>query len=181
MGEDKEVALTLRAMTDGDAETLAAWQTDPAFCANAGWRPSESRQQSVAWWQKQISDPDPQLVRLLALEGCKPVGYVDLHGSARTERELGYVIAPSALWGRGLGTAAARAGLEFGFTVLGLRRVWAEAVEANSASVSVLRRLGMRVIGIGSEEDFLGKTSRYLQFEISSREWHESRGTNAPK
>ncbi|TFC17941.1 N-acetyltransferase [Cryobacterium algoritolerans] len=41
------------------------------------------------------------------------------------ERELGYLIAPSTSWGRGLGTAAARAGVEFGFDGLGVHR-WSQ-------------------------------------------------------
>ncbi|WP_166806337.1 GNAT family N-acetyltransferase [Cryobacterium serini] len=166
--------LTLRALTQADAETLAGWQTDALFCAHAGWSTQASQQQAVGWWREQISHPDPHLIRLLALDAQRPVGYVDLHGSGHVERELGYVVGPSTSWGRGLGTAAARAGVAFGFDGLGLRRIWAEAVEANTASVTVLRRLGMREIGLGSTEDFLGQTSHYVQFEILAKEWRQS-------
>lgn len=173
MSENGEVNLTLRELTETDANTLAEWQTDALFCVHAGWRPSESRQRATDWWQNQISHPDPQLTRLFALDRRNPIGYVDLYGSGQVERELGYLIAPTASWGRGLGTAAARAGVEFGFENLGLGRIWAEAVEANIASVKVLRRLGMREIGLGTEEDFLGQKSQYVQFEILATEWRQ--------
>ena len=169
-----EVDLTLRELTTADAETLAGWQTDALFCAHAGWKRRESQQQSVEWWRNQISHPDPHLIRLLALDTQHPVGYVDLHGSGQVERELGYLVGPSASWGHGLGTAAARAGVAFGFEGLGLTRIWAEAIEANAASVKVLRRLGMREIGFGHEEDFLGQTSRYVQYEIMAADWRQS-------
>ncbi|MBB5641133.1 GNAT family N-acetyltransferase [Cryobacterium roopkundense] len=168
------MALTLRKLTPSDADTLAEWQTDALFCAHAGWHVRESPHQAVEWWREQVSHPDPHLIRLLALEAQDPVGFIDLHGSGLAERELGYLVAPSTSWGRGLGTAAARAGIAFGFDGLGLSRIWAEAVEANVASVKVLRRLGMRETGLGSAEDFLGQASRYVQFEISAVEWRQS-------
>jgi RimJ/RimL family protein N-acetyltransferase len=173
VGENGEVNLTLRKLVETDATILAEWQTDALFCAHAGWRPSESRQHAASWWQNQISHPDPQLVRLLALDSFTPIGYADQYGSGQAERELGFLIAPFASWDRGLGRAAARAGVEFGFEALGLSRIWAEAVEANTASVKVLRRLGMREIGIGAEEDSVGQKSQYVQFEISAAEWRE--------
>ena len=74
-------------------------------------------------------------------------------------------------WRHGLGTDAAYAGLAHGFTVLGLSRIWAEAVEANVSSVRVLRRVGMREIGPGDAESFLGTPSRLLRFDLSRADW----------
>lgn len=156
---------------EDDAETLASWAVDAVFCAHAGWRLRGSPADAVPWWREAITRPDPKLMRLLALSADEPVGYVDLHGDDVTERELGYVIAPSTRWGRGLGTAAARAGLDYGFDQLGLSRIWAEAIEANVASMHVLQRLGMRMVGLGTAAEFLGVDSRYVQFELLSHEW----------
>ncbi|WP_104134387.1 MULTISPECIES: GNAT family N-acetyltransferase [unclassified Cryobacterium] len=174
MADNDGVDLTLRELTQADVEALAGWQTDALFCARAGWQARESQQQAVGWWHEQISNPDPHLIRLLALDAQDPIGYVDLHGSGPVERELGYVVGPSTSWGRGLGTAAARAGVAFGFDGLGLSRIWTEAVETNTAPVKVLRRLGMREIALGSKEDFLRQTSQYVQFEILAMEWQQS-------
>lgn len=164
----------LRPLVASDATTFALWETDPLFCAHAGWTPNRPAQESLEWWSESISNPDRQLIRLLALHNDIPVGYVDLYGSGSDERELGYVIAPSSAWGQGLGTAAARAGLHYGFDTLNLRRIWAEAVAANTASVRVLRRLGMRETGAGDDEPFLGKPSHYVQFELSRPEWRHA-------
>lgn len=65
----------------------------------------------------------------------------------------------------------ARAGLAYGFDVLKLRTIWAEAIDANTASVAILRRIGMREIGFGGEAEFLGVCSRYRQFELSDVEF----------
>lgn len=102
------------------------------------------------------------------------VGYVDLHGSDPGEKELGFVIGPSRRWGQGLGRRAAEAGLTYGFEELGLEHIWAEALAANTASVRILRSLGMEETGRGTPGMFLGEDSYYLQFSISRRAWtHE--------
>lgn len=99
----------------------------------------------------------------------------DLYGEALAERELGYVIGPSWRWGQGRATAAARAAVTYEFEQLGLRRVWAEAVAANRASVRVLEKAGLSPIGRGSPEWFLGEESHYERFEILQAHWRASR------
>ncbi|HEY9309724.1 MAG TPA: GNAT family N-acetyltransferase [Microbacterium sp.] len=165
------MGVTLRPLIAADAGTLASWATDPVFCAHAGWRLRESPVDAIEWWREAIARPDPKLHRLLVLSENDSVGYVDLYGDDERRRELGYLIGPSARWGRGLGTAAALSALEFGFTDLGLDTIWAEAVEANVSSVRILRRLAMRPVGVGASATFLGAPSRYLTFEISAHEW----------
>lgn len=176
---DSGVVLSLRPLIAADASTLASWATDPVFCAHAGWRLRDSPVDALYWWENAIVHPDPTLVRLLAVSDDNPVGYVDLHGEELARRELGYLIGPSARWGQGLGTAAARSALEFGFIELGLESIWAEAVEANPGSVRVLHRLGMRPAGVGTSAEFLGTRSRYLIFELSRDDWFEGQAEGA--
>ncbi len=114
------MTLELRRMVYSDAETLASWAVDPLFCAHAEWKQRATVDGAVAWWREAIEAPDPLLLRLMAVRGEEPVGYVDLHGDVSGVRELGFVVGPSTRWRQGLGTAAAEAGLSYGFTVLGL-------------------------------------------------------------
>lgn len=158
-------------MVVSDAEVLASWAVDPVFCAHAGWTLSSSADEAVPWWRHTIEAPDPALLRLMAVHDDEPVGHVDLHGDSSDVRELGFVIGPSHRWRQGLGTAAAMAGLAWGFTGLCLSRIWAEAVEANAESVRILRRVGMTEFGLGDVETFMGAPSRYLQFSLSRDEW----------
>ncbi len=141
------------------------------FRAHAGWREGAAHSETLDWWRHAIAHPDPKLHRLLALSDGDAVGYVDLYGDEEGVRELGYLIGPSNRWGLGLGTAAAHAGLHVGFEQLHLDCIWAEAVEANEASVRVLRRIGMRESGVGAEERFLDRPSRYLTFELLRSDW----------
>ncbi|MGO1592129.1 MAG: GNAT family N-acetyltransferase [Ancrocorticia sp.] len=166
--------LELRSMGVSDAEELASWATDPLFCAHAGWKQRTSTAEAVASWREAIEKPDPLLTRLMVIRDNEPMGYVDLYGDTLGMRELGFVIGPSRRWRQGVGIAAANAGLAYGFATLGLTQIWAEAVEANVASVRILRRIGMKETGIGSTETFLGSSSRYIQFSISRRDWLEN-------
>src|SRR5690625_1749946 len=72
--------------------------------------------------------------------------------------------------------SAAAAGLAYGFEELGLSSIWAEALEANVASVRILQRLGMVDIGRGAEEPFAGVPSVYHQYRVTHSEW-KRRGT----
>lgn len=81
------VPLTLRVLRPDDSTVFASWQTDALFAAHAGWRLTSSPTDGEQWWRESIVAPDPLLLRLAAVEGEEPVGYVDLYGSGPDERE----------------------------------------------------------------------------------------------
>jgi [ribosomal protein S5]-alanine N-acetyltransferase len=60
--------------------------------------------------------------------------------------ELGYDLDYHH-WGKGYATEAARAVVEFGFTQIGLHRIFAECHPANSASQRVMQKIGMSYEG----------------------------------
>ena len=57
--------------------------------------------------------------------------------------ELGFVLRRSA-WGRGYATEIGRGQLEYGFGTLGLGRLLALVSPKNSASITVLEKIGMK-------------------------------------
>jgi [ribosomal protein S5]-alanine N-acetyltransferase len=72
---------------------------------------------------------------------CGLTYYADLNG--QPEADLGYRLL-QAQWGQGYATEAVRAVLEYAFTVLTLRRVVAMIDPANTASLRVAQKVGMR-------------------------------------
>lgn len=168
-------ALRLRPLQHADATVLTAWGRDTRFCQHTGWTVASP----VAlhnFWVRQVENPPDDLIRLAVEEPATDelVGYVDLHGSDPGVKELGFVIGPSRRWGQGLGRRATEAGLAYGFDGLGLEHIWAEALADNTASVRILRSLGMQETGSGGPGVFLGEDSSYLQFRIDRPEWaHE--------
>ncbi len=53
-----------------------------------------------------------------------------------------------AYWGRGYATEAARAMIEFAFEELGIASIFATTHPANVKSINVMKRLGMRSVGL---------------------------------
>lgn len=172
--------IRLRPLHPDDAGTIAGWAADPVFVAHAGWSPDLERSTMYEFWHGMAIAPPRELVRLVATLEGEIVGYADLHGADTSERELGYAVGPSARWGQGLGTAVARAGLRHGFDELGLEEIWAEAPPANTASVRILERLGMRRTGTGEEDEFLGERTRCAQYRITRRDHARLSGPAAP-
>ena len=160
--------LEFRPLDTSAVPQLARWHADEVFCAHAGWQhfPDAERSMAVARWERLLRTPHPLLIRHVASERGVPVGYIDLYGSGPRERELGFLVGPSSRWNRGYGLRIAHYGVEYGFSVLGLTRIWAEAASNNAASLRILRTLGMRYVATGDDTTHLGRPARYLQFEI---------------
>lgn len=163
--------IVLRPMIFSDAKTFSSWAVDSRFCAQAGWRKATDIEDLVPWWQSLIAAPETNLLRMTAVFNKDIVGYVDLYGDSDQRRELGFLIGDSQRWGNGLGMSVANAGLSFGFQKLGLSSIWAEALEANVASVRILQKLGMSYTGRGEEDIFDGVRSVYEQYEMSLSSW----------
>jgi RimJ/RimL family protein N-acetyltransferase len=80
----------------------------------------------------------------LALKDSGLIGFCGLQPLPESEEiEIGWWLA-RAWWGRGLATEAARVALRDGFERAGLERIVALAQPANTASIGIMRKLGMR-------------------------------------
>ena len=78
----------------------------------------------------------------------KLLGAVDLTvRRSHSRAELGYWIG-KPYWGNGYCTEAARAVIEYGFTVLGFNRIFALYMTRNPSSGRVMEKLGMKFEGI---------------------------------
>jgi RimJ/RimL family protein N-acetyltransferase len=60
------------------------------------------------------------------------------------------------------------AGLTYGFDVLGLTEIWAEAPAANVASVRILQNLGPTETDRGDAATYLGQPTHYRRFTMGS-------------
>jgi RimJ/RimL family protein N-acetyltransferase len=92
------------------------------------------------------------------LAGADLVGTVGLRPLGDDGLEIFYSLAPGS-WGRGYATEAARAVVGHALGTLGLAEVLAEIDEGNTASVAVVKRLGMVPFAVVPGE--LGPMTRY--------------------
>jgi len=169
---------SLRPLVPSDATAMARWALDEEFCVAAEWSTELGFDGQLAFHRGIIADPPDGLLRLGLVHDDELVGYVDLHGTEEHSRELGFLIGPGR-WGHGLGTAAAGLGIRHGFA-LGLREIWAEALDANQRSVRILHRVGMVETGRGVEAAYLGEPSFYRRFAIGQSARTAASSTSSP-
>jgi RimJ/RimL family protein N-acetyltransferase len=161
-------SIQLRTLELPDAGILASWSLDERFRAAAEWSPGLLLADHEAFQTRLISDPPNGLVRLGAVHDGELVGYVVIQGTEPARRELGFVIGDTRHWRRGLGRQAARAGLDYGFTRMGLSEIWAEAWAANTASIRILQGLGMRETERGESGTYLDTPTYYRRFVMGA-------------
>lgn len=169
--DEPQERVTLRPLELQDADVIAGWGADADFCREADWTGDLAFTEYQRFHRNLIESPPSGLIRLAAIHRGVLVGYVDLHGDDSDRRELGYLIGERDRWGQGLGRLAGAAGLAFGFEQLGLREIWAEALDANRRSVRILQRLGLVETGRCDEGVFLDQPTCYRRFAITAENW----------
>ena len=105
---------------------------------------------------------------LVGVNGLVDVSYDD------KEAELGYWIGRT-FWGHGYATAGSRLVLQYGFEVLGLRRLIARPLERNIASRRVLEKLGF--CWTGNEQNVFPKfepDDRLAIYEFMASQWDDN-------
>lgn len=143
--------LSLRELDDRDADAVHAWTGDAFAVRHVPLGPldhagtgryvrqlvSEARQRPRDGYTLGVTEPDGTLVGTVSLMVESPV---------HRRGELGYILRRDR-WGLGYATEAAGLLADFGFTRLGLNRVWAVCDPDNPASARVMEKIGMRYEG----------------------------------
>ncbi|MDH4115971.1 MAG: GNAT family N-acetyltransferase [Acidimicrobiia bacterium] len=141
--------LLLRQWTDSDRAPFAELNADPVVMEH--FPTTLTREQSDAFVDRMIShltDRGWGLWAVEVLETGRFIGFVGLWPIAfdpfagREQREIGWRLARSA-WDHGYATEAARAALEFAFSVLGWVEVVSFTARSNVKSQRVMERIGM--------------------------------------
>lgn len=154
--------LVLRELRPSDAAAVAAGAGDRRVAAFLIQVPSPypislARRwvaHRIEWW-----DQGRGVTLAVTLRDAPDVllGTVSLRRYVRDRRaELGYWLAQPA-WGHGFATEAAGAMVDFGFSGLGLARVYAQVLADNRASLRVLDKLGMVHEGVKRQHIHKGR------------------------
>jgi ribosomal-protein-alanine N-acetyltransferase len=144
----KTERLTLRLWRDADREPFAAMCADPRVMEFLTPLPGPMERDSYigrvnAHWERNGFG-------IFVLEEKRTGIFAGLAGLKRVPFEAYFTPAveiawrlPSAFWGSGLASEAAKACLDFGFGVLKLNEIVAYTVARNIRSEAVMKRLGM--------------------------------------
>jgi len=140
--------LDLVALALAHAPAVFAYASDPEISRLVDWPRHESLEDSRRFVARSMvgyvqgGHYEWGLMRRAdhAFLGTCGFGEIDVaHGIA----DIGYVLA-KPYWGQGYATEAVAAVLQFGFIHLSLRRIEANALPENVASLRVMAKLGMR-------------------------------------
>ena len=144
--------LILRDFKADDWPAVLAYQTDPLYLRYYPWtgRTLQEVKEFVQMFLDQQADT-PRLKFQLAVtlqSNQALIGNcgVRMDTVAARQGSIGYELAP-VHWGLGYATEAAQTMLAYGFTELGLHRIWAATVPENRGSRRVLEKLGMQLEG----------------------------------
>jgi [ribosomal protein S5]-alanine N-acetyltransferase len=141
--------LILRQPTEADVGPVFAYAGDPHVTRLMDWTCLASRDQVVAYFAKCVEwwASGSEYSWLLA----RPDTHVAIGGIACRVRDadadFGYVL-DRGHWGHGLATEAARAIVEWTFSLPTVRRVWATCDVENTRSARVLEKVGLAREGL---------------------------------
>jgi RimJ/RimL family protein N-acetyltransferase len=168
--------LVRRRFRAADAETLAAYRSDPAVARYQSWTapvPIGEARAIVASLER--GDPSLPGWFQYAIELAEDKAHigdvgVGLNDNGR-QAEIGFTLAP-AYQGRGFAGEAVRAVLDHLFRVRGLHKVSAECDARNDASARLLERVGFTREGrLRSHTWIKGEWTDDLLFGLLAAEW----------
>ncbi len=144
--------LWCRPIARGDLASLEQLYRDPTVMRYLGTGQPLSGAQTAerlqtyleAWAQAGFGSYALVLKTTEGLIGCG--GIEPRSSAAGLEGEIGWVLA-SAYWGQGLATEFARAMIGVGFEHFSLERIFARAGVRNSASIRVMQKAGLTLVG----------------------------------
>lgn len=149
--------ITLRDVDPSDLDTLFAWQSDPASCAQSHVKPRTRAAFDDVWQRvfRSSADPDIGVRAKLVLVDSAPCGSI---GTFIADNQLcvGYQIA-RPFWNQGIATRA----LGIFLSCVPNRPLHAQAAARNTPSIKVLLKNGFRITGTKWGEE----TDRYLACE----------------
>jgi len=121
--------------------------------------------------RRKLSPRSEYYLAITKSENDKLIGFARLGLSGVKAAKLGYAIAADH-WGNGYATDAASAMLAFGFGRLGLHRVTAAIGPENTASITVVTRLGFTREGVLRDHVFTNGAWRdSVLYSVLEPEW----------
>jgi RimJ/RimL family protein N-acetyltransferase len=169
--------LFLREFRADDWPAVLAYQSDPLYLRYYDWtgRTPEAVQAFIQMFlDQQQSRPRHRFQLAVVLKSSgQLIGNCGIRMDAPDAHaaDIGYEFAPP-YWGQGYATEAAQAIVRFGFTELGVHRIWSWCVADNVGSARVMEKLGMQFEGrLRENEYYKGRWWDTLMYAILDREW----------
>ncbi len=171
--------IILRDQVADDLDAMHRWLGDPETSRFLSWATrskKETRLQLAEGIREQAkADRQKYYLTMVLKDEDTVIGdagvEVKQRGPGGGEGEIGYFLIKD-YWGHGYATEAARLVIDYGFAQLGLHRITATCLAANTASERVMQKCGMVKEGVLRRSDFrLGEWRDRLIYSILREEW----------
>ena len=135
--------LILRNFTERDTDDLYRYAVDPDVGPRAGWKPHESREESLAIVQMFMQDDNVWAIERKS--DHRVIGSLGLHNdkwrNLPDARMFGYVLAQDS-WGHGYMSEAVSRAMHYGFLDAGMRLLSVSHYTFNDRSRRVIEKCG---------------------------------------
>jgi len=170
--------MILRPFTVQDTGDVYAYARDPRVGPIAGWPAHQSYFES--WDIVRTVFSQPGVFAMELRENRKVIGSVGFVGGHPAgeqtdcpDDELGYALS-AVYWGRGLAPEAVEAVMEYGFTELGLRRIWCAHYAGNWRSKRVMEKCGFRYqFARPTDVDLLREVRQTYFYLLTEENWRD--------
>ncbi|MCW2680304.1 MAG: N-acetyltransferase [Frankiales bacterium] len=179
--------LLVRPFREDDLDAIHALQSDPEVVRYLPWL-LRTREESQTWLAARIAastleaDDDAVAYAVERRDDGRVLGSITLflRSIEHEQGEIGFVLERSAQ-GQGYAAEATAAVLDLAFPALDLHRVVGKADARNTASATLMQRLGMRQEAHLREcERFKGEWGDLVVYAVLREEWDRLRGRAQP-
>ncbi len=162
--------LSLRRPTLADVKAIAHLANDRRIAENTRRLPHPySQEHAIAFVRYAASDPHE--IAFLMEQNFEPIGMIGLNMAEHDAPELGYWLGVD-YWGRGFGTEAARAVIDYFFEEFDGEHLFAGARVTNPASRNILEKCGFQWSGVELHRfEALGCSTPVDKFRLSRGVW----------
>lgn len=160
----------LRPMTDADLVQVLAWRNHPDIRANMYTQHEITLDEHRAWWERVKASP--KFASFLYEREGQPTGYVAFSEIARgpDTATWGFYTAPDAP--KGTGSLMSFAAMDMAFGALALRKLNAEAIGRNAASLRLHESFGFRREGLFRDHVLIGDAlDDVIRLALFAEDW----------
>lgn len=160
----------LRPMTDCDLELVLAWRNHPSIRKNMYTQHEITPDEHRGWWNRIKNSPTFRLY--IYEQDGEPKGYVAFSDIARGAGTAtwGFYTSPDAA--KGIGSLMTLAAMDVAFGSLGLRKLNAEVIGCNAASIGLHESFGFLHEGLFRDNVLIGDALDDVhRFALFARDW----------
>ncbi len=162
--------LMLRRPTLADVTAIARLANDRRIAVNTRRLPHPYSQEHAVAFVRSLADEIRNTVFLIELESA-PIGLVGVDWREPDAPELGYWLGVD-YWGRGFGTEAARAVIDFTFEEFDVESLFSGARVTNPSSRNILEKCGFQWSGVELHRfEAIGSSTPVDCFRLSRGVW----------